>query len=125
MDLALADPVRLAGLAQVEIIRQCSPESAGEVLARENGAAFLGEFLRSPEWMESFLVSDPPAAENYAAALENLRLLAVREGPQPPGLPPAGHGAGAERGEDAAVPDRRPLPPHPAGAPRPAAARLL
>ena len=74
VDLALADPVRLAGLAQVEILRQCSPESAGEVLARENGAAFLGEFLRSPEWMESFLVSDPPA-ENYAAALENLRLI--------------------------------------------------
>jgi hypothetical protein len=75
VDVALRDPVKLTGLAQFEIIRQCTPEQMKDVLAKPNGAAFLGEFLRSPEWMESFLVSDPPA-ENFGVALENLRLLA-------------------------------------------------
>ena len=77
VDVALRDPVKLTGLAQCEIIRQCTPEQMKDVLAKPNGAAFLGEFLRSPEWMESFLVSDPPA-ENFGVALEHLRLLSER-----------------------------------------------
>ncbi len=74
VDVALGDGVKLTGLAQFEIIRQCTPEQMTEVHGKPGGAAFLGEFLRSPEWMESFLVSDPPA-ENFGVALEHLRLL--------------------------------------------------
>ena len=62
------------GLVQAEILRACGPEAVQAVAQRPSGTAFLEAFLRAPDWMESFLVSDPPA-ESYAQALENLRLL--------------------------------------------------
>lgn len=74
VERALLKPDLLHGLAQSEMLRACGVDRVAEVAGREQGVAFLAEFLRSPEWMESFLVSDPPA-ESYAQALENLRLL--------------------------------------------------
>ena len=71
---SLLQPDAIASLAQYEILRACGPETLSGIALRPRGAEFLDAFLKSPEWMESFLVSDPPAA-SHAQALENLRLL--------------------------------------------------
>jgi hypothetical protein len=63
-----------AGLAQHELVRCCGIDALAGVAGREGGAAFLTAFLGNPEWIESFLVSGPPA-ESHACALENLRVL--------------------------------------------------
>jgi len=63
-----------AGLARHEFIRACGADALAELSKREGGAAFLKAFLGDSTWIDSFLISDPPAA-GYAQAAENLRLL--------------------------------------------------
>lgn len=77
VDAMLEDPVRLAGLIQRELIHQCTPQGLVNLQAKEKGTEFLLEFLRSPEWMESFLASGPPITR-FDQALDHLRLLWCR-----------------------------------------------
>lgn len=63
-----------AGLAQHELARCCGLDALAGIAAREGGPAFLTAFLGNPEWLESFLISGPPA-ESYARAIENLYVL--------------------------------------------------
>ncbi len=63
-----------AGLARHEVVRACGADALSALAKREGGAAFLKAFLGEPGWVESFLVSDPPA-KDYAQAAENLYLL--------------------------------------------------
>ena len=74
VERALVKPDVLQALAQDEILAACGPDRVAEIAERTQGREFLAAFLRDPTWMESFLVSDPPA-ESSAQALENLRLL--------------------------------------------------
>lgn len=75
VDAMLEDPVRLTGLIQRELIHLCTPQGLASLHAREKGTEFLLEFLRSPEWMESFLGSGSPSVISYDQALETLHLL--------------------------------------------------
>lgn len=71
---SLLQPDAIASLAQHETLRACGPDKLSGIALRPRGVEFLDVFLKSPDWMESFLVSDPPSV-SYAQALENLRLL--------------------------------------------------
>lgn len=71
---AVADPVTFAGLAQYELLRVCGPAKLADIAGQDGGGAFLRVLLGNPRWMESFLLSDPPA-ESFPQALENLYLL--------------------------------------------------
>src|SRR4051812_23686506 len=61
----LGSPAVQAGLARHEFIRACGADVLAELSKREGGAAFLKAFLSSPAWIDSFLISDPPAV-SYA-----------------------------------------------------------
>ncbi len=63
-----------AGLARHEFLRVCGADALAELSKREGGAAFLKAFLSDATWIDSFLISDPPAV-GYKQAAENLRLL--------------------------------------------------
>lgn len=81
LSAVIADPKVRATLVQHELIRSVGEDRIADIAGREKGVEFLAAFLEDPNWVESFLVSDPPAARWYLPtvtfpqALENLYLL--------------------------------------------------